>query len=167
VGQQISRQLANSILLWTFNKWRPVIEFSKKSFKELFGYGSKILLSGIIDTVYKNIYYIIIGKFYSSAQLGQYTRAESFNTIFSSNLTAIVQRVSYPVLSSIQDDNERLRQAYRKVIKTTMLISFACMLGLAAIAKPLIMILLVKNGCLQFLFSKSSVFQECYIRYMR
>jgi len=142
VGQQLSRQLLNTIFLWIYCNWRPVFEFSKDSFKELFGFGSKLLLSGLLDTIYKNIYYIIIGRFYTSAQLGQYTRAEQFNMIFSSNLTSVVQRVSYPVLSSIQKDPERLREAYRKVIKSTMLITFACMLGLAAVAKPLILILI-------------------------
>jgi len=142
VGQQVSRQLLNTIFLWVYSTWRPVLEFSKQSFKELFGFGSKLLVSGLIDTIYKNIYYLIIGKFYTAAQLGQYTRAEQFNMVFSSNLTSVVQRVSYPVLSSIQDEAERLKQAYRRVIKTTMLVTFACMLGLAAIAKPLIVILI-------------------------
>lgn len=142
VGQQLSRQFLNTLFLWIYSKWRPVLEFSTKSFQELFGFGSKLLLSGLLDTIYKNIYYIVIGRFYTSAQLGQYTRAEQFNTIFSSNLTSVVQRVSYPVLSSIQEEPERLRQAYRKVIKITMLITFACMLGLAAVAKPLIIILI-------------------------
>lgn len=142
VGQQLSRQLLNSLFLWIYCQWHPVLEFSMKSFKELFGFGSKILLSGLLNTIYKNIYYIVIGRFYSSSQLGQYTRAEQFNMIFSSNLTAVVQRVSYPVLSSIQEEPERLREAYRKVIKTTMLITFACMLGLVAVAKPLIIILI-------------------------
>jgi len=142
VGQQLSRQLFNTIFLWVFSWWKPQWLFSIKSFEELFGFGSKLLLSGLIDTVYKNIYYLVIGKFYSAAQLGQYTRAEQFNTIFSSNLTSVVQRVSYPVLSSIQNEPERLKSAYRQVIKTTMLITFACMLGLAAIAKPLILILI-------------------------
>lgn len=142
VGQQLSRQILNTFYLWYYCKWRPKWEFSVNSFKELFGFGSKLLLSGLIDTIYKNVYYIIIGRFYSSTQLGQYTRAEQFNSIFSSNLTSIVQRVSYPVLSSIQDEPERLREAYRKIIKSTMLITFACMLGLAAISKSLIIILI-------------------------
>ena len=120
----------------------PAWEFSVKSFGEMFNFGYKLLLSGLLDTVYKNIYYVVIGRFYSSAQLGQYTRAEQFNTIFSSNLTSVVQRVSYPVLSSIQEEPERLREAYRRVIKLTMLVTFACMLGLAAVAKPLIIILI-------------------------
>ena len=142
VGQQLSRQILNSLCLWVFCKWIPVWEFSVKSFKELFSFGYKLLLSGLLDTLYKNIYYVIIGRFYSPAQLGQYTRAEQFNTIFSSNLTGVVQRVSYPVHSPIQEDEERLYEAYRRVIKTTMLVTFACMLGLAAVARPLIIILI-------------------------
>ena len=142
VGQQLSRQLLNTLFLWIYCHWRPIWEFSMQSFKELFGFGSKLLISGLLDTIYKNIYYIIIGRFYTSAQLGQYTRAEQFNTIFSSNLTSVIQRVSYPILSSIQEDPERLREAYRRVIRTTMLVTFACMLGLAAVAKPLIIILI-------------------------
>ena len=142
VGQQLSRQSLNSLFLWVYCKWKPSLEFSIESFRELFGFGSKLLLSGLLNTVYQNVYYIVIGRFYSSSLLGQYTRAEQFNTIFSSNLTSVVQRVSYPVLSSIQEDPKRLREAYRKVIKTTMLITFACMLGLAAVSRPLIVILI-------------------------
>lgn len=142
VGQQLSRQVLNSFFLWIYGKWRPLLEFSVISFKELFGFGSKLLLSGLIDTIYKNIYYLVIGRFYNAIQLGQYTRAEQFTTIFSSNLTSVIQRVSYPVLSSIQEDSERLRDAYRKIIKVTMLITFACMLGLAAVAEPLVQILI-------------------------
>ena len=152
VGQLLSRQILNTLLLWIYSKWHPVWEFSMKSFKELFGFGSKLLLSGLLDTIYKNIYYIVIGRVYTSAQLGQYTRAEQFNTIFSSNLTSVVQRVSYPVLSSIQDEPERLKEAYRRVIKITMLITFACMLGLAAVAKPLIIILIGEKWLLAVYF---------------
>lgn len=142
VGQRLSRQLLNTFFLWIYCRWRPVWEFSTESFREMFGFGSKLLVSGLIDTVYKNIYYVIIGHFYSSAQLGQYTRADQFKNIFSSNLTNVIQRVSYPVLSSIQNDPKRLKDAYRRIIKTTMLITFTCMIGLAAIAKPLIIVLI-------------------------
>ncbi|HIZ92034.1 MAG TPA: lipopolysaccharide biosynthesis protein [Candidatus Bacteroides merdavium] len=142
VGQQLSRQLLNTLFLWVYSTWRPIWEFSLQSFRELFGFGSKLLLSGLLDTVFKEIYSLVIGRCYTSAQLGQYTRASQFNQIFSSNLTTVIQRVSYPVLSSIQDESERLREAYRKVIKSTMLITFACMLGLAAVAKPLLIILI-------------------------
>ena len=142
VGQQLSRQLLNTLFLWIYSTWRPIWEFSVQSFRELFGFGSKLLLSGLLDTVFKEIYSLVIGRCYTSAQLGQYTRASQFNQIFSSNLTTVIQRVSYPVLSSIQDESDRLRDAYRKVIKSTMLVTFACMLGLAAVAKPLLIILI-------------------------
>lgn len=142
VGQQISRQLMNSVMLWFFNRWRPSIMFSVTSFKELFGFGWKLLVSGLIDTIWKQVYQVVIGKCYNAETLGQYTRADQFNMIFSSNLTAVVHRVSYPVLSKIQDEKERLKQAYRKVIKTTMLVTFPCMLGLAAVAEPMVLVLI-------------------------
>ena len=96
----------------------------------------------MLNTIYNDIYSLVIGRCYSAADLGQYTRASQFNTIFSSNLTTVVQRVSYPVLSSIQNEEDRLREAYRRVIKVTMLVAFACMLGLAAVAKPLLVLLI-------------------------
>lgn len=142
VGQQLSRQFLNSLFLWVFAKWYPKLHFSLKSFKELFNFGWKLMVSGLIDTVWREIYQVVIGKFYSPATLGQYTRAHQFGSIFSTNLTAVVQRVSYPVLSEIQDDVPKLKNAYKKVIKVTMLITFCCMLGLAAIAEPMIVSLI-------------------------
>ena len=142
VGQQLSRQFLNSLFLWVFAKWYTKLQFSLKSFKELFNFGWKLMVSGLIDTVWREIYQVVIGKFYSPATLGQYTRAHQFGSIFSTNLTAVVQRVSYPVLSEIQDDVPKLKNAYKKVIKVTMLITFCCMLGLAAIAEPMIVSLI-------------------------
>lgn len=142
VFQQISRQFLNTSFLWIYCRWRPLLEFSTKSFREMFSFGSRLLISGLIDTIYKNIYYVVIGHFYSSFQLGQYTRADQFKNIFSSNLTNVVQRVSYPVLSSIQNEPERLKEAYCRIIKIVMLLTFTCMIGLAAIAKPLIIVLI-------------------------
>ena len=142
VGQQLGRQCLNTLFLWFFCHWKPTVSFSMTAFKEMFGFGSKLLLSGLLDTIYKDIYYIVIGRCFSSSILGQYTRAKQFSMVFSTNLTTVVQRVSFPVLSSIQDDSIRLREAYRKVIKSTMLVSFACLLGLAAIAKPLLILLI-------------------------
>ena len=142
VGQQISRQLLNTLLLWLYNKWIPKMHFSTKSFKELFGFGWKLLVSSLIDVAWRDIYQVIIGKCYSPATLGHYTYANQYGSIFSSNLTSIIQRVSYPVLSSIQDDKDRMKQAYRRVIKVTMLVTFVLMLGLAAVAQPLILVLI-------------------------
>ena len=135
-------RIFTSILLWVFNNWRPQVVFSAKSFKDLFGFGYKMALSGLIDTIYGHIMAPIIGKVYSTETLGQYERARTFPRLFSSVLTQNIQRVTFPVLSTIQDDPVKLKSGYRKMIKSTMLITFTCMLGLAAIAKPMVLILI-------------------------
>ena len=142
VGQQISRQLMNSIFLWVWARWYPSLKFSVQSFRELFGFGWKLLVSGLIDTLWREMNQVIIGKFYSASTLGQYTRAQQFTNIFSTNLTSVVQRVSYPVLSEISDEKERMKLVYQKIIKVTMLVTFCCMLGLAAIAEPMVVTLI-------------------------
>ena len=141
VGQQLSRALLYTICLWIFSHWWPKPQFSWKSFQELFGFGWKLLLSSLINTIWKEIYQVVIGKCYTPATLGQYTRAHQFGSIFSSNLSTVIQRVSYPVLSNLQDDKQRLKEGYRRVIKVTMLVTFVLMLGLAAVAKPMILVL--------------------------
>lgn len=142
VGKTIVQQLTNSLLLWLWNRWIPGWVFDKESFKELFSFGSRLMFSGLLDTTYKNLYYLIIGKFFSPVQLGYYTRAEQFSNLPSANITGIIQRVSYPVLASIQDEPEHLKMGYKKIIKVTMLISFTLMLAMAAIAKPMINVLI-------------------------
>lgn len=145
VGQQISCRLLNTLCLWSFNRWYPNFTFSISSFREMWNFGWKLLVSGIIDQAWTQIYQVVIGKFYTPAALGQYTRAQQFAGICSSNLTSIVQRVSYPALSKIQDDTLRLKSGYKKVIKTTMLVTFTLMLGLAGCAKSLIIVLIGDN----------------------
>ena len=142
VGQLILNQLLTTLLFWFYNKWMPKLIFSLTSFKEMWAFGSKLLASGLIDTAWKEIYQVVIGKCYSPATLGLYTRAKQFADLCSSNLTSVVQRVSYPVLSSIQNDRERLKLAYQRVIKTTMLPTFVLMLGMAACAEPMIYVLI-------------------------
>ena len=142
VGQQLSRQSLNTVFLWIYGHWTPRFQFSTASFHELFGFGWKLLVSGLIDTTWREIYQVVIGKCYSSATLGLYTRAQQFVTISSSNLTGVVSRVTYPVLSSIQDDKIRLKDAYRRIIRITMLTSFVLVLGMGAVAKPMVLVLI-------------------------
>ena len=138
VGQQLSRQLLFSLTLWVLNKWWPTMKFSTESFKYMWGFGWKILLSGLLDRVWNQLYQTVVGKFYSPGTLGQYSRSKDYSSIFSANITSIVQRVSYPVLAQVQDDKERMLAAYRKVIKTTMFTTAVCMISMAAVAEPLI-----------------------------
>ena len=142
VGLTLARFGLNTLFLWIGVKWKPLKVFSKESFNELFAFGSKLLISGLIDTIYRNVYYLIIGKYFSAIELGFYTRANQFKAFPSQNLNSIIGRVSYPVLSSIQDDKEKLRLAYQKIIRTTMFITFCLMLGMAAVAKPMVLTLI-------------------------
>lgn len=141
VGQQLSRAFLYTSSLWLYNHWLPRMRFSWNSFRELFGFGWKLMVSALIDTIWREIYQVVIGKCYTAAALGQYTRAQQFGSVFSSNLNTVIQRVSYPVLSSMQDDKLRMKEGYRRVIKITMLVTFVLMLGLAAIAQPMILVL--------------------------
>lgn len=153
VGQQLSAQLFNSALLWIYNRWKPKLEFSIKSFKELFGFGWKLLVAGLINSIWNELYQVIIGKKYTAATLGLYTRAQQFASLFSSNLTQVVQRVSYPALAEIQDDKIHLKAAYKRVIKITMLVTFSLMMGLAGVANNFIYCLIGERwmGCVPML----------------
>lgn len=142
VGQQITKQLLNTILLWVYIHWIPKFLFSVSSFREMWNFGWKLLVSGIIDQAWTQIYQVVIGKCYTPAALGQYTRAQQFSSICSSNLTTIIQRVSYPALSKMQDDKPRLKNGYKRVIKISMLVTYTLMLGLAGCAKSLILVLI-------------------------
>jgi teichuronic acid exporter len=142
VTRTLTGMALTSLLLWIWNKWKPTLEFSMHSFREMFSFGSKLLASGLIDTAYSNIYLLIIGKFFSATELGYYTRADQFKNLPSSNINSIISRVSYPVMATIQTDIPKLKAAYQKLIKSTMLITFILMLGMAAVAKPLIITLI-------------------------
>lgn len=142
VVQQLLNLSVNTLLLWIFSKWRPIAVFSWKSFHELFAFGSKMLASGLLDTLYRNIYPIVIGKLFSASSLGHYTRAQHFSEFPSSNVTGIIQRVTYPILCGIQDETERLEAVYRKFLKLSAFIIFPLMIGMSAVARPFIDIVL-------------------------
>ena len=153
VWQGVTSSMTRMGLLWVMSKWRPHAGFSKESFHYLFGYGSKLLVSGLLDTVYNNIYPIVIGKFYTPAQLGNYSRALNFAQLPSSNITSILQRVTFPVLSTIQDDTPRLQANYSRLLKISAFIVFPLMVGMAAVASPLIRLILTPkwDGCTLYL----------------
>lgn len=142
VWQQILNACINTILLWVYSNWFPRLQYSWSSFRSLFSFGSKLLASGLLDTIYTNMYTLVIGKVFSAASLGYYTQADRFARLPSSNITGILQRVTYPVLCSIQDDEERLRADYRQLLRLSAFIIFPLMCLLAGIAYPLVELLL-------------------------
>lgn len=145
VIQALFTTFLTTVLYTVIVRWRPTSFFSGESFKYLFSFGSKLLISGILDTIYKNIYPLVIGKFYTPAQLGGYSKADRFAQFPSSNLTAILQRVSYPVLSTLQNEPERLRSSYLKFLNLSAFIVFPLMTGMLALTEPLTYVLLTEK----------------------
>lgn len=137
VWQILSRQLIYTAFLWVYVHWLPSFLLSVNSFKYMWGFGWKLTLSGLLGNIWNQLYQVVVGKYYSPDTLGQYTRAKDYASIFSTNLTLIVQRVTFPVLSEVQNDTERMVFAYRKVIKVTMFITVVLMISLGAVAEPL------------------------------
>ena len=142
VGQLLSKQLLYTVCLWIFNRWWPNFSFSIDCFRYMWGFGWKLMISGLLNNIWNQLYQVVVGKCYSPATLGQYSRSKEYASIFSSNLTSVVQRVSYPVLAEVQDDQERMLFAYRRVIKTTMFVTAVLMISLGAISEPFIFCLI-------------------------
>lgn len=142
VIKMILTRLIGTINLIIINLWIPKFQLSKNSFSELFGFGSRILLTQLIERIYRNIYLVIIGKFYSPAELGYYTRANMFRGLVSEQLTGTTQKVSLPLLSEIQDDEERLRKAFRRLVSIIFFVSSFLLIGLIPISKAMIQFLI-------------------------
>ncbi len=142
VAQLMSSRVFTTILLWFYNKWIPALVFSWYSFKALFNFSWKLLLGQIISSLWDQLYQAVIGKCYSPATLGQYTRAQQYGNLVSSSIGGVVLKVSLPAMSSIQNDEERLLRSYRTIIKVTMLVTIVLILGMAASAKSLIYVLI-------------------------
>ena len=142
VAQQLSSRLMRTVLLWVYNKWLPTLVFSWQSFKTLFGFSWKLLVASVISVLSSQLYQGVIGKCYNPATLGQYTRASQYVHLGASTVGDVVLHVSLPVMSSIQNENERLLRGYRRIIKTTMLVTFVLMFGMLACSKSLVLVLI-------------------------
>lgn len=150
--QTVLNTLFKSIILWYQSKWKPIIAFSMNSFKDLFSYGSKLLTSNLIGTVYEHMTTIAIGKFYTAKDLGFYSRGQQFAHLPSTAITDVLGRVTFPILAKLQNEDDKLIQVYRKYIQTTSMIIFFLLTLLAAIAKPLIIFLLTEKWSDAILF---------------
>ena len=138
VGQKLSNTLLYSVCLWVLNRWWPNFSFSSGSFRYMWGFGWKMMVSGLLDRIWGQLYQVVVGRCYSPATLGQYTRSREYANMFSANFQTIIGRVTYPVLAEVQDDPERMVSAYRRIIKVTMFVTAVCMISLGAVAEPFI-----------------------------
>lgn len=142
VAQMVFKSLFQSIFLWLFNDWRPSPVFSLSSLKSMFSFGSKLLVSGLIDTIFRNIYQTFIGKVYSPIDLGFYSKAKSIENAAVQATGSSLGQVLFPSLVHLQEDIEGLKKAYRKTIRLSLFLHLPLMIGLWAIADPLFRFLL-------------------------
>ena len=145
VVQLLLKSFITSLLLWVFNKWRPLLEFDWLSLKELFNYGSKLTVASLIYTLFQYFYFNVIGKLFSNAALGFYTRAVQLQEFPVKTIGSIFNRVAFPVFSIIQNENERLKNAVRKTLRTMVFVLFPVLFGLIAISDELIEVLLTEK----------------------
>lgn len=142
VFQQLSSSVARLLLMELFLKWYPKWTFSKDSFRHMFSYGSKILCSSLINTIYDNLYTLVIGRAFSAKEVGYYNRGNQFAMLPSSTLLSIFMKVAFPLMAEVQDDVDKLRTAYKKFIRVPCFLLYPILFGLMALAEPLILVLL-------------------------
>lgn len=145
VWMNLSQSALNAIQLWIKIKWRPSLVFDLQKFKYHFHFGYKLTLSGLLDTIFKNIYQIIIGKFFLASQVGFYTRADSLKNLPVVNISNALNKVTYPLFASIQNDDLRLKNAYKQIMKMVIFIIAPVLVFLGVLAEPLIRFLFTEK----------------------
>lgn len=140
-------------VVWFVSPWKPRLLFSISSFKELFGFGSKLAASSLLTVVYTNLRPFIIGKFYTPADLGLYIRGGHTAAVAPKMVASMLDSVTYPILATVQNDEVRLLEAYRKYIcVSTMVLAWGTLL-MCALAEPLVRVLFGEKWllCVPFL----------------
>ena len=145
VGQTLCSTIVLIILFPIYSRWKPSFKFSIASFRQLFGFGSKLMVTGVYSVVLNNISTICIGKFYRSQQLGFFTRASQFSELISTTSYEVIGNVTFPVLSELQNDKSKLVEVYRKSLFFTALIIFPIMILTTLLARPMIIVLLTEK----------------------
>ncbi len=145
VAQQISAAAFRVALLWAFNDWRPRLAFSVSSLRTMFGFGSPLLVASLLGQFLENVYYAVIGRLFSPAALGFYTRARQMEELPSRMLSKTVTRVALPAFSSVQSQHVRLKRALRKALRVVVLFNAPVMIGLAVVGEPLVLVLLTEK----------------------
>ncbi|MBP2639400.1 MAG: lipopolysaccharide biosynthesis protein [Firmicutes bacterium] len=153
VAQHLVQQILITFILWFTVKWRPSSEFSLARLRNLFAFGGKLLCSSLLETVYHNIYGLVIGKFYNAEMLGYFTRGDQFPKLLMTNINSSISSVMLPALSAHQEDKNRVKAMVRRSIVTSSFVIFPLMAGLAVCAEPLVNLLLTEKWlpCVPFL----------------
>ena len=142
VCQAILSSLFRTLFLWYFARWTPKFIFSFESFNKMFSFGGKLLCSSLINTIYNNIYTLIIGKRFSSAEVGFYNRGSNFAYLPTSTITGVIVSVNYPILAKLQDNNNALIKTYAKLLQAPLFFLYPLLIGLATLGNPFITLLI-------------------------
>lgn len=145
VIQNLTRAFVSVVMFWLLSHWKPTYTFSKNSFNSLFGFGSKLLISGLYAKALQEVYNIAIGKVYNTGELGFYTRSKQFVDFTIGTVTSVIQQVAYPILATLQDDKERLISVHSRLIKMAAFLMFPILTLLAILAHPFILLLLTEK----------------------
>ncbi|QQT53191.1 lipopolysaccharide biosynthesis protein [Sphingobacterium multivorum] len=137
VGLNLAQTCSFGVILWVFYKWKPKWRFDKKVFRSHFDYGYKLTLSGLINTIYLNLYRVLIGKKFSASSVGFFTQADSLRLFPVNQLSAVLNKVTFPLFASIQNDDKKLKNAYKSALRLVLSITSAMMLILVLVAEPL------------------------------
>ena len=142
VFQNITFLIVRTLCFWIYTSWRPSWLFDKQSIKELWGFSSNILMISVLNTAFNNLYVTLIGKFYPLREVGYYFQADKYATLSALTLNSALQNATYPILSKIADEEERLQRATRKIMRVSAFIALPALFGLSAMAVPLVQFLL-------------------------
>lgn len=153
VAQMLFNSFVDTVILWVTVKWRPIWAFSKERLKVLFSYGWKLLVSALVDTIYKDVRQLIIGKIYTKEDLAFYNQGQRFPKLIITNINSSIDSVLLPVMSGVQDDTTAIKQMTRRSIITSTYLIMPLMVGLAVCAKPLVSLILTEKWlyCVPFL----------------
>ncbi len=138
----LTASIIQTFLFWKFSGWKPMFIFSKQSWNYLYTFGSKMLLTNVIDVIYDNIYSLVIGKFYNSSFAGYYNRSLHFSQLPQNIISQIAGKVIIPVLTPYQNDNKTLLVVYGKIFRITVFFVYPVLILMAVLAEPIILILL-------------------------
>ncbi|MEZ9819549.1 lipopolysaccharide biosynthesis protein [Shewanella sp. 10N.286.45.A1] len=145
VGMSLSKALCSSILLIILSRWIPKAIFSYSSLKSLFSFGSNLLIAGLISTFVQNLYTILIGRYFNSSQVGFFHQGYTYTNVISTTMTSVIQGVTYPIMTSIQEDNKRLTRIYIRLMGVVSMLSFPIFVGFAAVAEEFVLLFLGDN----------------------
>jgi teichuronic acid exporter len=145
VGQQLTSIIALCAIMWFTVTWRPKLLFSLTRVKELFSFGWKLLVSGLMDVTYNSLSSLVIGKLYPVSMLGYYTKGQEFPNVLVSNINSSIQAVMFPAYARCQDNRPLVKQIMRRALVTSSFLIFPAMAGLAAVAEPLVILLLTEK----------------------